>query len=179
MAANFAKLPERCVGRRRPRADSAVAAGAFCSYHRPPIYATGAAARRFPPRWMNEDFFAKMATVMPRILRTFRTILAASATISALLPSLARGDDALSPTAQRGLVFVRTHCARCHSIDKVSRSPLATALPFRTLHERYPVESLQESLAEGIITGHTSMPEYQIDAGQVADVIAYLKSLER
>jgi hypothetical protein len=29
MTANFAKLPERCVGRRRPRADSGVAAGAF------------------------------------------------------------------------------------------------------------------------------------------------------
>jgi hypothetical protein len=68
-------------------------------------------------------FLAKMATVMPRTLRTFRTVLAASATISALLPSLARGEDALSPAAQRGLVFVRSHCAHCHSIDKVSPSP--------------------------------------------------------
>ena len=53
------------------------------------------------------------------------------------------------------------------------------APPFRTLHERYPVESLQESLAEGIVTGHPSMPEFRLDPGQVADVIAYLKSLER
>ena len=119
-----------------------------------------------------------MATLLPRTLRTFRTILAASAIISALLPSLARGEEALSPAAQRGLVFVRTRCAHCHSIDKVSRSPLVTALPF-TLHERYPVESLEEPLAEGIITGHPSMPEFQLDPGQVADVIAYLKSLER
>ena len=120
-----------------------------------------------------------MVTLMPRTLRTFRTILAASATISALLPSLARGEEALSPAAQRGLVFVRTHCAHCHSIDKVSPSPLATAQPLRTLHERYPVESLEEPLAEGIITGHPSMPEFRLDPGQVADVIAYLKSLER
>jgi hypothetical protein len=40
------------------------------------------------------------------------------------------------------------------------------------------VESLQESLAEGIVTGHPSMPEFQLDPGQVGDVIAYLKSLE-
>ena len=73
---------------------------------------------------------------------------------------------------------MRTHCARCHSIDKVSPSPLVIAPPFRTLHERYPVESLQESLAEGIVTGHPTMPEFQLDPGQVADVIAYLKSLE-
>lgn len=62
---------------------------------------------------------------------------------------------------------------------RVGNSPLPIAPPFRTLHERYPVESLQESLGEGIITGHPSMPEFQLDPGQVADVIAYLKTLER
>jgi cytochrome c len=94
-------------------------------------------------------------------------------------PAPVHSEEALSPPAQRGFVFVRTNCARCHSIDKVSLSPLKPAPPFRTLHERYPVESLEESLAEGIITGHPSMPEFQLDPGQVADVIAYLKSLER
>jgi hypothetical protein len=34
-------------------------------------------------------------------------------------------------------------------------------------------------LAEGIVTGHPTMPEFQLDAGQVGDFIAYLKSLER
>jgi mono/diheme cytochrome c family protein len=91
----------------------------------------------------------------------------------------ARSEDVLSPAAQRGSVFVRTNCSHCHSIDKVSESPLKVAPPFRTLHLRYPVESLQESLAEGIITGHPSMPEFKLDPGQIADVIAYLKSLER
>jgi len=99
--------------------------------------------------------------------------------ILALPLRAARSEQALSPAAQRGLVFVRTNCSRCHSIDKVSPSPLSVAPPFRTLHERYPVESLQESLGEGIVTGHPSMPEFQLDPGQIADVIAYLKSLER
>jgi mono/diheme cytochrome c family protein len=96
----------------------------------------------------------------------------------ALSYSFASSEEALSPAAQRGLVFVRTHCAKCHSVDRIGRSPLPIAPPFRTLHERYPVESLQESLAEGIVTGHPSMPEFQLDPGQVGDVIAYLKSLE-
>jgi len=95
-----------------------------------------------------------------------------------LLPVAARGEEALSPAAQRGLVFVRTHCAKCHSVDRVGASPLPVAPPFRRLHERYPVETLQESLAEGIVTGHPSMPEFALDPGQVGDVIAYLKSLE-
>ena len=93
--------------------------------------------------------------------------------------SLTVAAQAPSPAAQRGFAFVRANCARCHSIDKVSPSPLAIAPPFRTLHLKYPVESLEEALAEGIVTGHPTMPEFRLDPGQVADVIAYLKSLER
>jgi cytochrome c len=86
--------------------------------------------------------------------------------------------QALLPAQQRGLVFVRTHCAQCHSIDKVSESPLKIAPPFRTLHQRYPIESLEEALGEGIVTGHPTMPEFQLDPGQVGDVIAFLKGLQ-
>jgi len=104
--------------------------------------------------------------------------LAVGAAMLALASSPARSDDTLSPAAQRGLVIVRTNCARCHAIDNVSESPLKVAPPFRTLHQRYPVEALEEPLAEGIVTGHPSMPEFSFDPGQVGDVIAYLKSLE-
>jgi hypothetical protein len=55
---------------------------------------------------------------------------------------------------------------------------LKVAPPFRTLHRRYPVDSLAEALAEGIVTGHPMMPEFQLDPGQVGDVIAYLKTLQ-
>ena len=92
---------------------------------------------------------------------------------------LAGAAEAQSPAAQRGLTFVRVNCARCHAIDKVSPSPLKIAPPLRTLHLRYPVENLAEAFAEGIVTGHPTMPEFQLDPGQVGDVIAYLKSLER
>jgi mono/diheme cytochrome c family protein len=80
--------------------------------------------------------------------------------------------------AMQGKRLALTYCARCHAIDKVSPSPLTIAPPFRTLHERYPVETLEEALAEGIVTGHPSMPEFRFDADQVGDFIAYLKTLE-
>lgn len=86
---------------------------------------------------------------------------------------------AQSPAAQRGFTFARLHCAKCHAIDKVSPSPLKAAPPFRDLHRRYPVESLEEALAEGIVTGHPSMPEFRLDPGQISDLIAFLKTLER
>ena len=84
-----------------------------------------------------------------------------------------------SPSQQRGELFARTHCMRCHSTDKVSPSPLLDAPPFRTLAQRYPVENLQEALGEGIVTGHPSMPEFKLDPGQINDFIAFLKGLER
>jgi cytochrome c len=102
-----------------------------------------------------------------------------SALLGPLLPPAYATAESLTPSQQRGLVFVNAHCSHCHSIYRLGASPLKIAPPFRTLHLRYPVESLQESLAEGIITGHPSMPEFRLDPGQVADVIAYLKSLEQ
>lgn len=86
---------------------------------------------------------------------------------------------AQSPAVQRGRVFVQTNCAHCHSVDRYTPSPLKDAPPFRTLHRNYPVEALEESLAEGIMTGHPTMPQFRLDPGQIGDVIAYLKSLER
>jgi cytochrome c len=87
--------------------------------------------------------------------------------------------QALQPDQQRGFTYVRVHCAQCHSIDKVTPSPLGIAPPFRTLHRRYPVENLAEALAEGIVTGHPSMPEFRLEPDQIVDVISYLKTLER
>ncbi|WP_454630109.1 c-type cytochrome [Bradyrhizobium cenepequi] len=85
---------------------------------------------------------------------------------------------AASPSEQRGRTFALNNCARCHSVDKVTQSPLKIAPPFRTLHERYPVESLAEAFAEGIETGHPTMPAFQLDADQIHDLLSYLKTLE-
>ena len=36
---------------------------------------------------------------------------------------------AMSPAEQRGRTFALTNCARCHSIDRVTQSPLKIAPP--------------------------------------------------
>lgn len=66
----------------------------------------------------------------------------------------------------------------CHSISpqQICRR-LIRAPPFRALHLRYPVESLEGALADGISTGHSTMPEFRLDPDQIGDVIAYLKPL--
>jgi cytochrome c len=85
---------------------------------------------------------------------------------------------AQSPAAQRGLTFVRVHCAQCHSIDKVSESPLAVAPPFWTLHQKFPIESLRPRLAEGIMATHPTMPQFRLDADQISDGLAYIETLQ-
>src|SRR5262249_40916509 len=82
-----------------------------------------------------------------------------------------------SPAEQRGLTFIRVHCAQCHAIDRVSESPLPIAPPFRTLHRKYPIDDLRRRLSEGIVADHPTMPQFRLEPDQVADVIAYLKSL--
>ncbi|MBN9004925.1 MAG: cytochrome c [Rhizobiales bacterium] len=85
---------------------------------------------------------------------------------------------AMSPAEQRGRTFAINNCSRCHSVDRATASPLRIAPPFRILHLRYPIENLGEALAEGISTGHPTMPEFVLDPDQIHDLLSYLKSLE-
>lgn len=85
---------------------------------------------------------------------------------------------AASSQERRGKILALYNCAKCHSADKVSPSPLKTAPPFRTLHTRYPIEVLAKALAEGISSGHPRMPPFPLGPDQVSDLLAYLKTLE-
>ncbi|WP_201833950.1 c-type cytochrome [Microvirga zambiensis] len=85
---------------------------------------------------------------------------------------------AQSGRVQRGLTFAQTNCSQCHAIGRVGESPIPEAPPFRTLHTRYPIEDLAEAFAEGITTGHPSMPQFQLDPAQINDLLAYLNSIQ-
>ncbi len=85
---------------------------------------------------------------------------------------------AASTAEKRGKAFAQANCARCHAIDRVSKSPVEIAPPLRTLHRRYPIDSLGEALAEGIYTGHADMPVFELDPDQIHDLLSYLKTLE-
>lgn len=107
----------------------------------------------------------------------FSVMMAVAASL--MLPSDGLAQSAaLSPSAQRGVLLARTYCARCHSIDRLSPSPLTIAPAFRDLHKRYPLERLEEALAEGLVTGHPTMPEFRFAPDQIRDFIAFLNSLK-
>ena len=79
---------------------------------------------------------------------------------------------------QRGRALVERHCSRCHAIDMTGSSPHPEAPPFRTVGPRYPIGSLAEALAEGLVTGHPDMPEFMFEVHDVGAILAYLQSIQ-
>lgn len=91
---------------------------------------------------------------------------------------IATSVDTSAANIQQGQRLASLYCASCHATDRVSQSPLSIAPPFRDLHKKYPVDTLEEALGEGIMTGHPTMPQFQFDPDQIADFLAFLKTLE-
>jgi mono/diheme cytochrome c family protein len=93
--------------------------------------------------------------------------------MAAALPAAAQDELA------RGADLLQKNCAKCHAIGRTGDSPYKGAPTFRTLGQRYPIESLEEALGEGIMSGHPDMPEFEFDADDVGAIIAYLKSIQQ
>jgi mono/diheme cytochrome c family protein len=86
-----------------------------------------------------------------------------------------KGDEA---QLKRGEALLTRDCARCHAVGGSGVSPSPQAPAFRALGSRYPVDSLEEALGEGMISGHPDMPEFQFDGPDVGAIIAFLKSIQ-
>lgn len=84
----------------------------------------------------------------------------------------------MDPAILRGKAFAEDNCASCHAVGRHGASPNPEAPAFRTLHQRYPVESLQEAFAEGVFTGHPVMPQFELESDEVRDLIRYLDTLK-
>src|SRR3954451_9204760 len=78
----------------------------------------------------------------------------------------------------RGHSLLAKNCARCHAIDRTGSSTHHEAPAFRTLAQRYPIDSLAEALAEGFVTGHPDMPEFVFEIRDVDAILAYLRSIQ-
>jgi len=79
---------------------------------------------------------------------------------------------------ESGHVLAAAHCAACHAIGATGKSPIREAPPFRRLSERYAIDDLAESLAEGIVTGHPDMPEWVLEREEITELLGYIDSLQ-
>lgn len=104
-----------------------------------------------------------------------RLIMASGA---ALLAASLTAAPALAD-AKRGAALAQEKCGSCHATGPRGASPVITAPTFRRIARQWEPEQLQESLAEGIVTGHRDMPEIAFTPRQIDDLIAHLRKLRR
>jgi len=78
---------------------------------------------------------------------------------------------------ERGRAIAEKHCARCHAVGLTGTSPMSLAPSFRDLSQRYPIDSLAEALAEGIVTGHPAMPHFTFHPREIDALLTYIDSL--
>src|SRR6185503_10675766 len=82
-----------------------------------------------------------------------------------------------STPSDRGRAIAETQCARCHAIGLTGTSPMGLAPPFRDLSQRYPIDTLAEALAEGIVTGHPAMPVFTFHPSEIDALLTYIDGL--
>lgn len=76
-----------------------------------------------------------------------------------------------------GEALARTHCSGCHSVERSGESPMKAAPPLRSIGALYPVADLQEAFAEGVVTAHPAMPAFEFEPDEIADLLAWMDSL--
>jgi mono/diheme cytochrome c family protein len=104
------------------------------------------------------------------MLRTATLILAILLTVFPV--------QAVAQDAGTGRRLLEANCARCHAIGATGESPLAEAPPFREVVKRYEPDALAEAFAEGIVTGHNDMPEFEYSPTEISALISYLETLK-
>lgn len=88
--------------------------------------------------------------------------------------------SAADPRVEAGRALVETNCSPCHAVAGDGPSPVPDAPAFSTLSENYPVEHLEEALAEGITVNHPTvdMPQFVFQPTEIDAIIAYLASIQ-
>jgi mono/diheme cytochrome c family protein len=99
------------------------------------------------------------------------------------------GERPASDLVIAGERVAQRNCGGCHAVAGEGASPLALAPPFRDIHLRYRAGGLEQLLREGMLQPesmpeegspprHPIMPMIDLGVDEVAELTAYLKSLE-
>jgi cytochrome c len=95
----------------------------------------------------------------------------------AMFAANAKAQD--TPLQRQGQSIVANKCSSCHAVGRFDESRNPKAPAFRTLHERYPIESLAEALAEGgPISAAPEEPEFNFSGREVGAIISYISIIQ-
>lgn len=112
---------------------------------------------------------------------TMRILAGSALLVSVMLcaPLAMNARAAQSDTVAAGKSLATKLCARCHAIAAKGASPNKDAPPFRTIAAKWPVEQLEEAFGEGIVVGHSVMPEFEFQPEQIDALLSYIDSLKK
>jgi mono/diheme cytochrome c family protein len=79
----------------------------------------------------------------------------------------------------RGRRLAETMCGSCHAIGTRGDSATAGAPRIRDLTALQPGRSLEEVFAKGVLVMHQGMPSWGLSDRDQADLLAYLRTLQR
>ena len=117
------------------------------------------------------------------------SMLAVVAVAFALLPSAAlptgaqgqpdpakKAPELEVPSPERGLAFAQRFCKDCHLVDGSGNTTVQAGLPSLRGIANKPGQS-GEHIRNVLINPHPPMPDMQVSAQEILDVISYLETL--
>jgi cytochrome c len=116
--------------------------------------------------------------IWPKLRRNSRRIIRISLVLVLALSLMPANATSEGSAVASGKSFVEKNCSGCHTVGPSGESRHPDAPAFRTLSKRYPLENLEESLAEGISTGHPDMPEFEVRPREIVNIIRYLNTIQ-
>ena len=93
---------------------------------------------------------------------------------AALAVAATRDESAIS----RGADVAQGRCANCHAVALEDHSPEKYAPQFRVLSRLYSAQTLSDELLDISENGHFEMPPVTLRQDEIADVAAYIASLD-
>lgn len=106
-------------------------------------------------------------------MRHARSILVLlSVLVAPAAPALAQ-----APAKTDGALIANGRCGRCHATGAKDESPQRGVIPFRRLHERYPVDMLADAVRTGVIAGHDEMPMFEMTPDEVRALLMHIDAL--
>lgn len=81
-------------------------------------------------------------------------------------------------TVEAGGQLIAQLCSGCHATRKGQASPHDDAPSLRQISRNYPVDRLEEALAEGMMVGHPDMPVFEFGVAEIDQIIAYLNTIQ-
>jgi cytochrome c len=84
----------------------------------------------------------------------------------------------LPASVDRGQHLATAYCAACHAIGKEPTDAGAGVPAFRDIEKDDPRNNLDEALARALLSSHPGMPQFAPTPSNMADLLAYLRSVQ-